>query len=173
MQFDVAGPYEITRHGSKQIITKDSRLDLQSELDEEWPGLKNACGCYIFGKRAGGGIIPWYVGKAGRRPLLNESLNPSNITNYNKVLDKKGTPVMFLLPVVTPQGKLRNRPSGGNFAALDFLERWLIAEALSSNPNLINSKETRFLRNIRVVGLLNPEQGESTAASSKLRKALR
>jgi hypothetical protein len=52
------------------------------------------------------------------------------------------------------------------------LERWLIATAIEKNPDLINNKETRFLRNIHVTGLFNAGKGEATVDSQKLRKAL-
>lgn len=173
MNFDVAGPFEITRHGSNNIITKESAKILKEEIEEWEEGLSGACGCYVFGKRAGGGITPWYVGQACKTSLLGEALNPSNITNYNHVLGQKGAgvPVLFLIPARTPSGKLRKRPSG-KLKSLSFLERWLISAAIEKNPDLINTKETRFLRDLHVKGVFNAQQGESTKSSSSLNKAL-
>ncbi len=53
-----------------------------------------------------------------------------------------------------------------------FLERWIIAVAIEKNPDLRNNKETRFLRQIHVVGIFNAKQGESTSGSRRLRKPL-
>ncbi|MEC3889271.1 hypothetical protein [Xanthomonas campestris] len=173
MNFDVAGPFEVTRHGSKKIITKESARLLKLELDDWEEGLSDACGCYIFGKRAGGGITPWYVGQACKTTLLGEALNPTNITNYNQILGKEGAgiPVLFFVPARTPGDKLRKRPPG-KLKSLSFLEKWLISAAIEKNPNLINTKETRFLRDLHVKGVFNAKQGESTKPSTALNKAL-
>ena len=172
MNFDVAGPFEITRHGTKKNITKESVSNLKNHLEEWEEGLSESCGCYIFAKRAGGGVIPWYVGQACRRPMFKEALNADNITKYNTVLDDKGTPLLFVIPARTPTGKFRKRPELGNWPPLTFLERWLIATALDKNPDLINNKQTKFLRELHVVGIFNATQGESTSSSQELIKTL-
>lgn len=173
MDFGVVGPIKLSRYGKKKLITSDSLKDLVAELEMREEGLSEACGCYIFAKQNGRGMLPWYVGQACRRPLAVEALNPSNREKYNKVLDEKGGPVIFLLPLRTPSGKLRKRPQGnGGVHALGFLEKWLIAAALERNPKLKNSKETAFLRNIHVVGILNAQKGGSTKDSRALCRAL-
>lgn len=172
VHFDVAGPFEIARHGTRKIITKDSLTDLKDQLEAWEIGLSESCGCYVFAKRASGGIIPWYVGQACRRPMLKEALSADNINKYNKALDGKGTPLLFVIPQRTPKGKLRRRPAAGDLPSLTFLERWLMATSIDRNPDLINSKETKFLRSLHVIGVFNAKQGESTAASQKLRRAL-
>jgi len=167
--FGVVGPITLSRHGKKRLITKDSLDDLANKLESIETGLSKACGCYVFAKKAGKGLVPWYVGQACKRPLGDEALNPSNREKYNKVLDLKGSPVMFFLPLRTPSGKLRKRPKGvGRLSALNFLERWLIAAALERNPKLTNNKETRFLRSIHVTGVLNARKGGATKDSRAL-----
>lgn len=173
MDFGVIGPIKLTRHGNKKLITSDSLKDLVADLEEREEGLSDACGCYVFAKQTGKGVMPWYVGQACRRPIAAEALNPSNREKYNKVLDAKGSPVIFLLPMRTPSGKLRKRPqANGRISSLDFLEKWLIASALARNPNLKNSKETAFLRTIHVTGILNARKGGSTKDSRALSGAL-
>lgn len=170
MNFDVIGPVEITRFSSKNIVNKDSLHDFKEKLEAIEPGLASACGCYVFAKRAGQGMKPWYVGQACKSSMANEALNAENRGKYNDI-DSKGTPVMFVIPARTPKGKLRKRPSEP-LASLDFLEKWLIAAAIERNPELINNKETRFLRNLHVVGLINAKKGESNGSSQALSKAL-
>lgn len=172
MHFDVAGPFTVSRHGKKKNITKESLSNLKEQMEDWEEGLSDSCGCYMFAKSAGGGIIPWYVGKACRRPMLHEALNSDNITKYNKVLDDKGMPLLFIIPERTPTGKLRKRPKSSGLPSITFLERWLIATALCKNPDLINNRETKFLRGLHVVGILNAKKGESTKASQKFKKAL-
>jgi hypothetical protein len=174
MIFDVNGPFKLSRHTPKQIITKDSLKELKLELDEREDGLSDACGCYVFAIRAGKGYTPYYVGQACRRPIADEALNSSNREKYNKALsESKGTPVLFLLPMRTPNLKLRKRKKAeGNLSVLEFLEEWLIAAAIDKNPDLINNRKTRFLRNIHIRGILNAERGEATKDSALLRATL-
>lgn len=173
MDFGVVGPIKLNRYGKKRLITGDSLRDLVEDLEGIEVGLSEACGCYVFAKQAGKGLMPWYVGQACKRPLADEALNASNREKYNKVLDAKGSPVIFFLPLRTPQGKLRKRPRGkGRILALDFLERWLIAAALERNVKLANNKETHFLRNIHVTGIFNARKGGATKDSQALSRAL-
>jgi hypothetical protein len=174
MQFDVSGPYDLTRHGQKCLITDQSLKDLLFELKQEGDGLDEAVGCYVFALRAGKGYTPWYVGQACRQSLVREALNTSNREKYNKVIGElKGTPTIFLIPMYTPNGKLR-KPSkaAGGLNTLDFLERWLIATCIDKNPELVNNKQTKFLRNIHVVGVFSAEQGESHLSSQELCRAI-
>jgi|ERR1700722_1799104 len=170
MYFDVAGPFELSRHGKKKIITEESLDDLKPRLEGHHTGLSAARGCYVFAIRAGRGYTPYYVGQSCKQSILREALNPSNREKYNKVCsESKGMPVVFFLPMLTPKGKYRKK--GRSSASTSFLERWLIAAALAKNASLINNKETRFLRKIHVVGILNATRGEGhglLAASEKI-----
>jgi hypothetical protein len=174
MDFDVAGPFELSRHGAKQIITKTSLKELKPELEAWEEGLSDACGCYVFALKAGKGYTPYYVGQACKRSIVDEALNPSNREKYNEVLgESKGTPMLFLIPMLTPTGKFRKKTQAeGKLEAVDFLERYLITTAIEKNENLINNKETRFMRNIHVVGFFNATKGEATKASQLLNLAL-
>lgn len=173
MRFSVSGPFTLPRHGAKKLITEQTLRDLKDSLSDQ-EGLATACGCYVFALRAGKGYTPHYVGQSCRRTILFEALNPINRERYNKVLDsKKGTPVLFFIPLLTPSGKFRKpRKADGSLASVDFLERWLISQAIQKNPHLTNNKETRFLRDLHVVGIFNPRRGESTKETAALAKAL-
>ncbi len=101
-------------------------------------------------------------------------MNHSNMTKYNVVLaSTKGTPVLFLLPWLTDGGKLRkpSRRQGGS-SVLNFVEDWLIATALQKNRELINNKQTRFLRKVHITGAFNAKHGEATSRSSKFCKMM-
>ena len=162
MDFDIAGPFALSRHGQKQMITKLSLRDLKTELDDWEEGLSDACGCYVFAIRAGRGYTPYYVGQASKRAVADEALNPSNREKYNEVLGHgRGRPMLFILPMRTPRGKFRRkRQADGKTPAMNFLERWLITTAIQRNREIVNNKETKFLRGIHVVGLLNSKRGE-------------
>ena len=66
MDFEIAGPFDISRHGNKQMITKLSLKDLKYDLEDWDVGLSAACGCYVFAIRAGRGYTPYYVGQASK-----------------------------------------------------------------------------------------------------------
>lgn len=170
MHFDIAGPFELQRYGKKKLISTESIADLRQRLKKK-PGLAKACGCYVFAIRAGKGYTPYYVGQACKKSLLGESLNPSNIGKYNTACSESdGVPVVFFLPMQTPNGRYRKRGTGSGY--LDFLERWLMAAAINKNPDLINTRETWFLRRMTVVGLFNPKKGKPPNASQELKRAL-
>jgi hypothetical protein len=175
MQFDVAGPFKLSRHGHSKILTKTSASELKPRVEDWETGLSEACDCYVFALQAGGGSKPYYIGQACKRALLAEAMNASNLNKYNEVLGsrKRGKPVLFLLPMRTPRGKFRKRKTGnGRIGALDFLERWLIAHALERNPKLKNNRETRFLKKIHVTGIFNAKKGESTKDAQYLSATL-
>lgn len=175
MNFGVEGPYVLERHGKKKLITRESQLKLKEELEQYDSGVANACGCYIFAIRAGKGYTPYYVGQACKRSLLSEAMNSNNVGRYNDVLNERnGNPVLFFVPLMTESGRYRRRPSGkgAKIPALDFLERWLISCSIRKNPDLINNKETKFLRGIYVPGIFNARRGDATGDSTELGKAL-
>ena len=172
MNFGAHGPFRLKRNGPKKLVNKDTKEFLRAEMELFDSGLSDACGCYVFAVRAGKGYTPHYVGRAEKSSVLNEALNPSNIGKYNDVLSySKGTPVMFVLPMLTPQGKYLKLATG-ELKSLRFLERWLIAECIKKNPDLVNNKETKFLRSIHVTGILNATQGEADNGSRALSKAI-
>ncbi|WP_147262616.1 hypothetical protein [Roseiarcus fermentans] len=172
MNFGAEGPFELRRYGLKSLINNDTISFLRAALEKFDLGLSEACGCYVFAVRAGRGFTPYYVGRAEKRSILNESLNPSNIIKYNNVISNiKGTPTMFVLPMLTPQGRYRKLATG-ELGSLRFLEKWLIAQCIEKNPDLVNNKETKFLRSIHVTGIFNATQGEAHAGSTALRKAI-
>ena len=183
MKFDIYGPFKIELSKQTNLITNESLARLISDVEEDEDGLSDACGCYVFGVRTSKGIVPWYVGQANKSPLAKEALNSTNREKYNSVMFKKsgaksmskrtGTPVLFLLPKLTPQGRFAKRTSKENgLEIINFLEEWLIASALQKNPKMINNKNTLFLRNMHVTGLFNAAHGEATKPSSTLKKTL-
>jgi hypothetical protein len=178
MRFDVAGPFLLSRHGFKGLITEESLKDLK-EAAEAWEtGLSSACGCYVFAMRAGKGYTPYYVGQSSKKAIIAEALNTINQMIYNKVLGSvsKGKPVIYLIPMKTPGGRFRkpnkSESKKRTFPSVDFLEEWLIAQALQKNPSLRNNMKTKFVRQLHVVGLFNPQPGEATKASTELKKAI-
>lgn len=118
--------------------------------------------------------MPWYVGKAEKSSFKQECFGAFQINCYNDALARygKGTPLLYLVTLLTPGGRL-SKPSKSGSRAISFLERWLIGEALSKNPDLCNIKDTKFLKELIVPGLLGSKPGHPTKPQLEFRELIR
>ena len=141
---------------------KESLNSFWSRVDTELKdGLSRAIGCYIFSRRAGKGILPWYVGLAEKQSFRKECFTSHKLKYYNdEVISRKGTPLLTFISKYTLGGKLVN-PTGNEHRDVQFLEAMLISSCLRRNPNLYNIKDTKLLREMVVPGLLNTPQGKT------------
>ena len=140
MNYEVYGGFEIPRE-------KKTRLgDFHKSFWMDVEDVQNACGCFIFSLRNGENIRPWYIGKAERQPFRRECFSPAQKFTYNQVLVKqRGTPLLFLLPRLTPKGKLC-KPTKKRYNDIEFLETMLIGIAIKKNKDLMNVHKTKMLR---------------------------
>ncbi len=132
---------------------------MKQQLESEEEGLSEACGCYVFALRAGGGFTPYYGAGQGMQVAYRFRISVSNLEKYNGACQKHGTPCLFCASASHSWWKLRNALSGR-------YTRKLISWSAGSShwrykriQNWINNKETFFLRTIHVPGLLNPDLG--------------
>lgn len=84
----------------------------------------------------------------------------------------RGTPVLYLVARLTAQGRYYCRPSVSGYKDIDFLENYLIGAALAHNPDLLNKRGTKLLREICVPGILNSRQGNPGRAAVDVRQIL-
>ncbi|SHI55073.1 hypothetical protein [Pollutimonas bauzanensis] len=176
MKFEVFGPYFLN---TRTIIKKEHVITMREVIAaSEYGGvLSTAPGCYIFGIKPSGAqrIIPWYVGKAERQPVMKEATNDQHLQLYNEIFDgyKNGNPVLYFLPSTTPKGRATTlAKAGGKKPAIEFLEDWLIAACLKTNPGLWNIKKTRLLRDLYVRGIFNPSQGDLNSSAASFKKCI-
>lgn len=176
MRFEVVGPFFIK---TPRIIKVDHIKNLKNVIDEDAAvaELLAGPGCYVFGIKSTGAkrLVPWYVGKAEKQSVFKEATNSAHLQIFNEILDgyEKGHPALIFLPKVTSTGRSAKVAKGaGKTPAVDFLEDWLIAAALKSNPNLYNIKKTKMLKDLWVRGLFNPTSGDSSSASQALKASL-
>lgn len=135
-------------------------------------GLSNAVGCYIFAIRAGKGALPWYIGKAEKQSFQKECFTTHKLYHYNNIIaDRKGTPLLLLLPKLTTKGRLA-KPSSRGHRDIDFLEKILLSACIQRNPNLSNIKDTKLLREIVVHGFLNNPKGKCSESVSGFKTLL-
>lgn len=96
VNFEVDGPYDVPVYrGNASRIIREEEGDLFFSDNEE---IAERVGCCVFGMRAGGGIIPYYVGKA-TKGFAKECFTPHKIAKYNTCLSdyRRGAPVMFFV----------------------------------------------------------------------------
>ena len=119
-------------------------------VENESPGLPEACGCYIFSIKAGQGITPWYVGQS-KTGFRKECFQSHKRNHFHEVVNKhvKGTPILTFIARLTPNNKFKDtldKPEA------DFIEQQLIQYALVKNPELINVKNTKLPKQIQIPG---------------------
>jgi len=162
--FDVVGPLVVPFHngdrGGKYIASRDGArfFDDNSEL-------RRRRGCYVFGIRSGGGIIPWYVGKT-ISAFESECFQSHKLVQYNEALQLGGigTPVLFF--VVHP-------PARGPVSVwtINDLESYLIQAAYKRNERLQN-KTKRGVQYWGIPGANVPGRGRATNAAVSLGQSL-
>ncbi len=172
MKYSPYGPTEIPRFKSRIDETRVVLNDFWDELDNENKGISNTVGCYIFSIRVGKGILPWYVGLAEKQSFRNECFTDHKLVKFNRCLsERKGTPVLTLIPRHTETGRF-SRTGKNGYRDVRFLENILIASCLERNPKLLNIKQTSFLKNMVVTGLLNTPRGKTGATVNNFKNLI-
>ena len=176
MQYQIFGEHQLPRtkvargHMALDLSRKAQKL-FWDNVDADNKGLSTGRGCYIFATRAGGGIKPWYVGQS-KGPFRNEVFADHKQKHFNTAFNevKRGTPVLLLIARCTSMGKLSKVNLAKSEA--DFIEKMLISHALTQNPYLINTRDTRFPRELKIPGLLNSSRGKQSSSVKALRTTL-
>lgn len=177
MRFDTYGPFEvIKKDGQIEKGEQSSFWNAVSAESEYWTGeaksLQRAIGCYAF-------VIydrvyrPWYVGKTvadgGFRDEIFEKHKRDIYNEY--VSQRRGTPYMFLFPLLTDSGQLSEARIAGA-EVIDWLEKTLIGMAFAKNPGLRNVANTKHLRSVSVYGLIGSRrQGRPDGYTVQVRQA--
>lgn len=177
MWFDMYGPFELTRTYG-QIPSRQPDFWQQVQQASEHYGskpqdLEQAIGCYAFGLRHGASMKPWYVGMTiAKGGFRREVLQQHKRDHYDEVVkEHRGAPIMFLMPLLTPEGYFC-RDRTGNKPLIQWVEKMLFGVALRKNPHCRNQRDTKFLRNVVVHGIFNSRlpgrQGPEVMAARKM-----
>ena len=170
MKFAVFGGFEIYRKSNRLGVFDKEFWDKVRQKSQDLP---EACGCYIFSLKNGSNIVPWYVGKTEKMSFSRECFQATKINYFNEVLiDRRGTPLLFLLPRQTALQKRFSFPTKRGYRDIDFLETMLIGLALEKNKNLMNIKKTTLLKQMVVPGIINSPQARPTKPVADLRNTL-
>lgn len=163
MNYQVFGPYPIIRDGSLVSKGSDDRRTFWHRVEADAPGLSDACGCYIFSIRR----RAWYIGMAERQSFRGECFSIHKINQYNYSLQRvSGEPQLHLIAKRTPTGRFASPASGGH-RDIQFLETMLIGIGLNQNEDMQNIRGTKFLREMKVPGILRTSRGEGHQSSVK------
>ena len=175
VRYDVFGAFEVHRKPSKAgkrtlDFSRHALTSFWEKVDGAVMGLRSGAGCYLFAVRAARGIKPWYVGQS-KGAFEQECFALHKQAIYREVMDDRaaGTPILFLIARMTPTGKLSKRVPE---AEARFVEQRLIHDATNANPELKNSHNTRFVKNLEIPGVLNSPQGQPSEAVKGLKVAL-
>ena len=163
MHYAVFGPYRLARDGALVSRSLEDRRALWHLMEADEPGLSTACGCYVFSIRR----RAWYVGMAARQPFYQECFSIHKINQYNYALQRvSGEPLLHLIAKVTATGRFASPATSGH-RDIEFLEHMLIGMAIRQNEELQNVRGTRFLREMKVPGILRTKKGEGNLGPVK------
>jgi hypothetical protein len=172
MDFEIYGPFELPRKNGIIDITKSVKSEFWGSIEETKNDLSMAEGCYVFGLKASKGIKPWYVGKTDKQSFKAECLTDNKLKIFNQVVTAhKGKPVIFLLPSVTPKGKLIS-DAEYNDDSITTVEGFLIRMAVEKNAELSNIKHVKKFKDICVPGILNSRPGALTKIQRAFKKMM-
>lgn len=154
--------------------TTCSQMPFWQDVEEQWEGLGQAIGCYVFGIQFGTKITPWYVGKTiCANGFKGEVFQPHKTGIYDECLkNHRGKPVMFLIALMTQADEFSTARNSGD-RVIGWLERTLMGMAFSQNSELSNVRDMKFLKNVEVVGLMGqPRRGRKYKEEIAIRKTL-
>ena len=156
MLFEVYGPFDLPTSNSRTLVLSAAeRRGFWATVEAQVPGLSAACGCYVFVITARNRDTPWYVGKAERTNFRKECLTPHKLLHFTAAaLGNRGKPRLYLVPQVTEHGRFRACTSSVRPAIAE-LESILIGMGVARNPDLLNMRATRMLRQLQVKGFMN------------------
>jgi hypothetical protein len=112
---------------------------------------------------------PYYVGQACHQTLFTRVFQPTDKPGvYNGILGQyeRATPFVYLLPLLTPSGRLAALGAGSTARRIGLAEHELIGMALRSNPDLWNVQHRVAMESFVIEGT-PAHKGARTAAAAR------
>ena len=162
-KYKIQGPINIP------IVKKPAgrRIGDRKEFWKNHDKLKDSTGVYVFGMQAGGGIKPYYVGKAsGKNKFEKECFHPHKLNKYNEALSEylRGKPVMFFIVKDDGRGK-------ANEKELEMIEEFFISVGLVRNEGLLNIKGTKGEK-WYIPGVIRGAKGQPSQAAKSFKSMM-
>lgn len=163
VDFVVLGPFDVAiKSNERGARILEQATEIKKRITEQAGSNKIAGpGCYVFAYSAPrSGAYPIYVGMATKN-ILNEALNPSNITKINHFLFDRRKGRMQIFAICQRKVKLFQ----GNAKVIAEIEDFLIAYAALRNRNLLNIHGNSGAR-WSIAGVANTTAGNPGTAAS-------
>ena len=166
LEFVVGGPFKVPL-----VRANTGAVDLDiRRCFEELPGRHDGFqgrGCYVFSLSVPYGYRPAYVGKTVHGTIIKEAFNPSNQLKITRYLnDIKRVDGLFISIV-----HKSSRGWAKNSDEISELEEWLIANAASKNPELLNRRSVPK-KNWRIKGVENSGVGRPDTMAVEFRSMM-
>lgn len=174
MYYEPYGPFSL--RGFLDNGSRNWRAQFWSVVEKHEFGLSRAQGVYLFSLRRGDRHMPWYVGKTcSVGGFSQECFQDHKVRTYRNVTSENpGEPFLHLIALVE-SGRLNFcRPSKSADRYALRVETYLIEMCLARNPELMNDRKTKFVRELEISGVIGQEKyaGRRTNAARALRSAL-
>ncbi|WP_443749361.1 hypothetical protein [Asticcacaulis solisilvae] len=171
--FEPYGHFDVARDDATTCSRSQRQLWDQCEALD--PGLSRAIGCYLFCLKDGQIITPWYVGMTRARDGFRDEVfqdHKLGLYQWSRQQVGRGQPILYLFALCTETGRFSNARKADE-AVIKWTEKMLIGLAYAKNPNLANKRDTKFLENTVINGLLGPRRpGRPPSHVQDLREAL-
>ncbi len=176
MIFHSYGPFDVPE-GFKRGEARVDKFweDVEKEANRwGWENVDRAIGCYLFALRARSGFKPVYVGQTNSQAgFRGEISQPHKLAHYAEALSGNRRGAMFLFPLMTTSGNRFAKPSVRHSRVISWLEDTMMRMAWARNPEIANTRNMKFLREVRVEGVLGKWDGRPSSHAVSARKALK
>ena len=171
MRFKIYGKFDIPleEDASNRIDPADVKAFWQ-QVEQEKPGLPNACGVYIFGiegrlkNKSRKTSMPWYIGKAEKQTFKQECFTHHKLITYNNTFSdhymSKGRPFLYLMVRQDEEEKF-STPTTSEYPGIRFVEKMFIQMGLSVNGGLKNVQNTDAIKTTAIKSVMNWRSKES------------
>jgi hypothetical protein len=170
-RYEVFGPFELPAG----TVDGDAGQAFWHEVDGRRAGLSEAYGCFVLSVRSRGARseLPWYVGRADRRPFRATCLDPQRQAIYAEVLRRLPRIAAYLHLVcrVTPGGRF-SRPTLFTRREIAFIEGLIGHVAQNRNPRLRVDEQQLLAHSLAIPGLLGSHNVRLTLDERALRAVL-
>lgn len=176
MIFHAYGPFDLP---ANLTATSAPMKAFWSEV-QDWSarytpdGIDRAIGCYLYVTVRGDLIVPRYVGKTEAKTGFKGEITQSHkLQKYAERVPKGHSRKIFFFPLVSHHNTRFAKPSEKSREVISWLEAMLIGQAYATNPDILNKRDTKLLRNCYVEGVFGKQvTGRPSEAATLAKRAL-
>lgn len=174
MNFSVDGPFKFDLlsfcKAKDEGHLPSWKKEFWKTISDHEAGLPSAIGLYTLCLVHGNNVKPWYVGKTSARGGFKvEVFQNHKADHYASLRKSRGSAQISFFALRTDTGRLSSNYSANK--TIEWVEKRLITYALDRNPDLLNSRDTAFLKSVYLPGLIGrqkqgPPSSDAVAARS-------